>query len=157
MHDAEDPASTWDIDPAPHRPGGKARAHASTRKPRLGFHEHDLPLDLILGTPSADEGLQICADFYPDEPVPERPTAVLRELFRWHRAALALKLSTRQPMACDGRHMSTSKRGRQGPAANPHNSSMPGDGAMTGATASADERCDTRSHVMSEYVDWRFG
>jgi hypothetical protein len=23
--------------------------------------------------------------------------------------------------------------------------------------AHADERCDTRSHVMSEYVDWRFG
>jgi hypothetical protein len=30
---------------------------------------------------SADDALQICADFYPDEPVSQRSTAVLRELF----------------------------------------------------------------------------
>jgi hypothetical protein len=35
----------------------------------------------IIGVESADEGLQICADFYPDEPVPERTAAMLRELF----------------------------------------------------------------------------
>jgi hypothetical protein len=35
----------------------------------------------IIGVESADEALQICADFYPEEPVPERSAAVLRELF----------------------------------------------------------------------------
>jgi hypothetical protein len=35
----------------------------------------------IIGVGSADEGLQICAEFYPDEPVPQRSAAVLRELF----------------------------------------------------------------------------
>jgi hypothetical protein len=35
----------------------------------------------IIGVESADEALQICADFYPDEPVPQRSVAVLRELF----------------------------------------------------------------------------
>jgi len=35
----------------------------------------------IIGVGSADEALQICADFFPDEPVPQRSTAVLRELF----------------------------------------------------------------------------
>jgi predicted nucleotidyltransferase len=35
----------------------------------------------ILRIKSADEALQICADFYPDEPVPQRSAAVLQELF----------------------------------------------------------------------------
>jgi len=35
----------------------------------------------IIGVESAGEALQICADFYPDEPVPQRSVAVLRELF----------------------------------------------------------------------------
>jgi len=35
----------------------------------------------IIGVESADEALQICADFYPDEPVPQRSAAVLQELF----------------------------------------------------------------------------
>jgi hypothetical protein len=35
----------------------------------------------IIGVESADEALRICADFYPDEPVPQRSIAVLRELF----------------------------------------------------------------------------
>lgn len=35
----------------------------------------------IIGVESADEALQICAEFYPDEPVPQRSVAVLRELF----------------------------------------------------------------------------
>jgi hypothetical protein len=35
----------------------------------------------ILGVESADAALQICADFYPDEAVPPRSAAVLRELF----------------------------------------------------------------------------
>lgn len=35
----------------------------------------------IIGVGSADEALQICADFFPDEPVPQRSTAVLREVF----------------------------------------------------------------------------
>jgi hypothetical protein len=35
----------------------------------------------IIGMESADEALQICADFYPDEPLPQRSAAVLRELF----------------------------------------------------------------------------
>jgi predicted nucleotidyltransferase len=35
----------------------------------------------IVGVESAEAALQICADFYPDEPVPPRSTAVLRELF----------------------------------------------------------------------------
>jgi len=30
---------------------------------------------------SADAAIQICADFYPDEPISQRSTAVLRELF----------------------------------------------------------------------------
>ena len=42
----------------------------------------DLRVDAdIIGVESADEALQICADFYPDEPLPDRSTAVLRELF----------------------------------------------------------------------------
>ena len=35
----------------------------------------------IIGVESAGEALHICADFYPDEPVPQRSVAVLRELF----------------------------------------------------------------------------
>jgi hypothetical protein len=35
----------------------------------------------ILELESADQALQICADFYPDEPVPQRSAAVLQELF----------------------------------------------------------------------------
>jgi hypothetical protein len=35
----------------------------------------------IVGVESADEALQICADFYPDEPVSPRSAPVLRELF----------------------------------------------------------------------------
>jgi hypothetical protein len=35
----------------------------------------------IIGVESADAALQICASFYPDEPVSPRSAAVLRELF----------------------------------------------------------------------------
>jgi hypothetical protein len=35
----------------------------------------------IVGVKSADAALQICANFYPDEPVSQRSAAVLRELF----------------------------------------------------------------------------
>ena len=35
----------------------------------------------IVGVESAGAALQICANFYPDEPVPPRSAAVLRELF----------------------------------------------------------------------------
>jgi hypothetical protein len=35
----------------------------------------------IIGVESADGAPQICADFYPDESVPERSGALLRELF----------------------------------------------------------------------------
>ena len=35
----------------------------------------------LIGVESADAALQICADFYPDEAVPPRSAAVLRELF----------------------------------------------------------------------------
>ena len=35
----------------------------------------------IVGVESADAALQICANFYPDEPVSPRSAAVLRELF----------------------------------------------------------------------------
>lgn len=35
----------------------------------------------ILGVASAEHALQICADFYPDEPVSSRSAAVLHELF----------------------------------------------------------------------------
>jgi Nucleotidyltransferase of unknown function (DUF6036) len=35
----------------------------------------------LIGVESADAALQICADFYPDEPVSPRSAAVLRELF----------------------------------------------------------------------------
>jgi hypothetical protein len=35
----------------------------------------------ILELESASQALQICADFYPDEPVPQRSAAVLQELF----------------------------------------------------------------------------
>jgi hypothetical protein len=35
----------------------------------------------IIGVESADAALQICADFYPDESISLRSTAVLRELF----------------------------------------------------------------------------
>jgi Nucleotidyltransferase of unknown function (DUF6036) len=35
----------------------------------------------IAGIESADEAIQICADFYPDEPLSQRSAAVLRELF----------------------------------------------------------------------------
>ncbi len=35
----------------------------------------------IIGVESVNEALQICAEFYPDGPVPERSVAVLRELF----------------------------------------------------------------------------
>jgi hypothetical protein len=34
----------------------------------------------IVGVESADAALQICANFYPDEPVSPRSAAVLREL-----------------------------------------------------------------------------
>jgi len=35
----------------------------------------------IVGVGSADAALQICANFYPDEPVSPRSAAVLLELF----------------------------------------------------------------------------
>ena len=35
----------------------------------------------IAGVESADEAFQICAEFYPDEPLSPRSVAVLRELF----------------------------------------------------------------------------
>lgn len=35
----------------------------------------------IVGVESADDALRICADFYPDEPMPTRSAAVLDELF----------------------------------------------------------------------------
>jgi hypothetical protein len=35
----------------------------------------------IIGVDSADAGLQICAEFYPDEAVPPRSAAILHELF----------------------------------------------------------------------------
>jgi hypothetical protein len=35
----------------------------------------------IIGVESSDQALRICADFYPDEPLSPRSTAVLRELF----------------------------------------------------------------------------
>jgi hypothetical protein len=35
----------------------------------------------MIGVETADAALQVCADFYPDEPVPPRTAAVLRELF----------------------------------------------------------------------------
>jgi hypothetical protein len=35
----------------------------------------------IVGVKSADAARQICANFYPDEPVSQRSAAVLRELF----------------------------------------------------------------------------
>jgi len=35
----------------------------------------------IVGVESADEAQQICTEFYPDEPVPQRSAAVLQELF----------------------------------------------------------------------------
>ena len=35
----------------------------------------------IIGVKSAGEALQICEDFYPDEPLPQRSAAVLQELF----------------------------------------------------------------------------
>jgi hypothetical protein len=35
----------------------------------------------MIGVATADAALQICADFYPDEPIPPRTDAVLRELF----------------------------------------------------------------------------
>jgi Nucleotidyltransferase of unknown function (DUF6036) len=35
----------------------------------------------LIGVESSDAALQICADFYPDEPVSPRSAAVLRELF----------------------------------------------------------------------------
>jgi predicted nucleotidyltransferase len=36
----------------------------------------------MIAVETADAALQICADFYPDEPIPQRTGAVLRELFR---------------------------------------------------------------------------
>lgn len=35
----------------------------------------------MISVETADAALQICADFYPDEPIPPRTDAVLRELF----------------------------------------------------------------------------
>lgn len=35
----------------------------------------------IVGVESADDALRICAEFYPDEPMPTRSAAVLDELF----------------------------------------------------------------------------
>jgi hypothetical protein len=35
----------------------------------------------IIGVDSADVALRICVEFYPDEPVSPRSTAVLHELF----------------------------------------------------------------------------
>jgi predicted nucleotidyltransferase len=35
----------------------------------------------MIGVESAEAALRICADFYPDEPVPQRSVAVLQELF----------------------------------------------------------------------------
>jgi hypothetical protein len=39
------------------------------------------PLADIIGVESSDQALQICADFYPDEPISPRSAAVLRALF----------------------------------------------------------------------------
>ncbi len=38
-------------------------------------------LAAMIGVETAEAALQICADFYPDEPIPARTDAVLRELF----------------------------------------------------------------------------
>jgi predicted nucleotidyltransferase len=38
-------------------------------------------LAVMIDVETADAALQICADFYPDEPIPPRTDAVLRELF----------------------------------------------------------------------------
>jgi predicted nucleotidyltransferase len=35
----------------------------------------------MIGVETADAALRVCADFYPDEPIPLRTDAVLRELF----------------------------------------------------------------------------
>lgn len=35
----------------------------------------------ITGIESADDAIQVCADFYPDEPISSRSAAVLREIF----------------------------------------------------------------------------
>jgi len=35
----------------------------------------------LIGVETSDQALQICADFYPDEPISPRSAAVLRELF----------------------------------------------------------------------------
>jgi hypothetical protein len=35
----------------------------------------------MIGIETADAAIQICSDFYPDEPIPPRTVAVLRELF----------------------------------------------------------------------------
>jgi predicted nucleotidyltransferase len=35
----------------------------------------------MIGVETADAALRVCADFYPDEPIPPRTDAVLRELF----------------------------------------------------------------------------
>jgi hypothetical protein len=35
----------------------------------------------MIGLRSSDDALRICADFYPDEPIPSRSAAILRELF----------------------------------------------------------------------------
>lgn len=42
---------------------------------------NDLLLASMIGVETAETALQICADFYPDEPIPPRTAAVLRELF----------------------------------------------------------------------------
>jgi hypothetical protein len=52
---------------------------------------------------SADEALQICTDFFPDEPVPQRSVAVLRELF-----GLALPPEAQVFAAAVGRRSPTS-------------------------------------------------
>ena len=38
-------------------------------------------LAAMIGIETAEAALQICSDFYPDEPIPPRTDAVLRELF----------------------------------------------------------------------------
>lgn len=35
----------------------------------------------MIGVETAEAALRICASFYPDEPIPQRTDAVLRELF----------------------------------------------------------------------------
>ena len=51
----------------------------------LAARTHDIDdlrlLGDIIGVESVDEAVRICAEFFPDEPLPQRSVAVLRELF----------------------------------------------------------------------------